>query len=107
MRTKEVLVLFFVFLSGLAQAATPLKDNTLMWAGCGITKKAFMKELAKAYELNGQPKKSLEILDRIMHFYPATKHKDEVQNSFSDKQNISLRQRVEPKTLFMIRVRKH
>jgi len=36
-------------------------------------------QLAKAYELNGQPKKSLEILDRIMHFYPATKHRDEVQ----------------------------
>lgn len=36
-------------------------------------------QLAKAYELNGQPEKSLEILDRIMHFYPATKHRDEVQ----------------------------
>lgn len=36
-------------------------------------------QLAKAYELNGQPDKSLEILDRIMHFYPATKHRDEVQ----------------------------
>ncbi len=36
-------------------------------------------QLAKAYELNGQPRKSLEILDRIIHFYPATKHKDEVQ----------------------------
>lgn len=36
-------------------------------------------QLAKAYELNGQPDKSLEILDRIMHFYPVTKHRDEVQ----------------------------
>jgi len=36
-------------------------------------------QLAKAYELNGQPDKSLEILDRIMHFYPDTKHRDEVQ----------------------------
>lgn len=26
-------------------------DKTLIWAGCGITKKAFMSELAKAYEL--------------------------------------------------------
>ena len=25
-------------------------DNSLVWAGCGITKKAFMAELAKAYE---------------------------------------------------------
>lgn len=25
-------------------------DNTITWAGCGITKKAFMAELAKAYE---------------------------------------------------------
>jgi len=36
-------------------------------------------QLAKAYELNGQPKKSLEILDRIMHFYPNTNYRDEVQ----------------------------
>jgi len=36
-------------------------------------------QLAKAYELNGQPNKSLEILDRIMHFYPHTKYRDEVE----------------------------
>lgn len=36
-------------------------------------------QLAKAYELNGQPKKSLEVLDRIMHFYPNTGYRDEVQ----------------------------
>ena len=36
-------------------------------------------QLAKAYELNGQPEKSLEILDRIIHFYPQTKHRDEVE----------------------------
>jgi len=35
-------------------------------------------QLAKAYELNGQPQKSLEILDRIIHFYPQTKYRDEV-----------------------------
>lgn len=35
-------------------------------------------QLAKAYELNGQPDKSLEILDRIIHFYPNTKYRDEV-----------------------------
>ncbi|MGD8784124.1 MAG: tetratricopeptide repeat protein [Thioalkalispiraceae bacterium] len=36
-------------------------------------------QLAKAYELNGQPKKSLEVLDRTMHFYPNTSYRDEVQ----------------------------
>jgi len=36
-------------------------------------------QLAKAYELNGQPQKSLEILDRIIHFYPQTKYRDEVE----------------------------
>lgn len=36
-------------------------------------------QLAKAYELNGQPKKSLEVLDRVMHFYPNTGYRDEVQ----------------------------
>jgi outer membrane protein assembly factor BamD (BamD/ComL family) len=36
-------------------------------------------QLAKAYELNGQPEKSLEILDRIIHFYPQTKYRDEVE----------------------------
>ncbi|MGD8925334.1 MAG: tetratricopeptide repeat protein, partial [Thioalkalispiraceae bacterium] len=36
-------------------------------------------QLAKAYELNGQPKKSLEVLNRIMHFYPNTSYRDEVQ----------------------------
>ena len=25
-------------------------DNTILWAGCGITKKAFMAELAQAYQ---------------------------------------------------------
>ncbi|MEJ2389800.1 MAG: tetratricopeptide repeat protein [Gammaproteobacteria bacterium] len=36
-------------------------------------------QLAKAYELDGQPDKSLEILDRIMHFYPDTQYRDEVE----------------------------
>ena len=36
-------------------------------------------QLAKAYELNGEPKKSLDVLDRIMDFYPATTYRDEVQ----------------------------
>lgn len=33
-----------------AVVAAPAGDDTLVWAGCGITKKAFMKELAAAYE---------------------------------------------------------
>lgn len=36
-------------------------------------------QLAKAYELDGQPDKSLEILNRIMHFYPNTRYRDEVE----------------------------
>ncbi|UCE90622.1 MAG: phosphate ABC transporter substrate-binding protein [Pseudomonadota bacterium] len=35
----------------MAAAAGPsADDNTIVWAGCGITKKAFMKELSAAYE---------------------------------------------------------
>ena len=31
-------------------AYAAVSDNTMVWAGCGITKKAFMAELAKAYQ---------------------------------------------------------
>lgn len=49
MRSRVVLVVLGVFfISSYASAA--LKDNTLLWAGCGITKKAFMAELAKGFE---------------------------------------------------------
>ncbi|MBD3670418.1 MAG: phosphate ABC transporter substrate-binding protein [Gammaproteobacteria bacterium] len=37
-----------LFLLPVAQASDA--DNTIQWAGCGITKKAFMAELAAAYE---------------------------------------------------------
>jgi phosphate transport system substrate-binding protein len=41
-------------LTGLLVLQTPAHsqsaDNVITWAGCGITKKAFMAELAKAYE---------------------------------------------------------
>lgn len=45
-------VLPCLLFSALATAA-PLSpnNNSLIWAGCGITKKAFMSELAKAYEI--------------------------------------------------------
>lgn len=33
-----------------AASAVMNNDNTISWAGCGITKKAFMAELAKGYE---------------------------------------------------------
>ena len=40
-----------VLIALLATPASALSDNnSIMWAGCGITKKAFMSELAKAYE---------------------------------------------------------
>jgi len=41
-----------VLLAPLLVTAKPLAPigNELIWAGCGITKKAFMKELARAYE---------------------------------------------------------
>ena len=35
---------------GQSPTATKTKVKTLSWSGCGISKKAFMKELAKAYE---------------------------------------------------------
>lgn len=41
--------ILFVCLLSSAHAA-PEGNNVLTWAGCGITKKAFMAELAKAYE---------------------------------------------------------
>ncbi|WP_455210225.1 hypothetical protein, partial [Kaarinaea lacus] len=31
-------------------AVTDIESNVIHWAGCGITKKAFMAELAAAYE---------------------------------------------------------
>jgi len=40
-----------LLIAALASPAAALSDNkSIMWAGCGITKKAFMSELAKAYE---------------------------------------------------------
>lgn len=39
----------FAFLLVIGTTATAA-EKTLVWAGCGITKKAFMAELAKAYE---------------------------------------------------------
>ena len=42
-------------------ASAKVKDNnTILWAGCGITKKAFMAELAQAYEAKTGVKVKLE-----------------------------------------------
>jgi phosphate transport system substrate-binding protein len=45
-------VLFIVLFSGSYScfAASEMQANVIHWAGCGITKKAFMAELAAAYE---------------------------------------------------------
>ena len=37
-------------MNATAASAKIKDDNTILWAGCGITKKAFMAELAQAYE---------------------------------------------------------
>lgn len=37
-------------MNAMAASANVKDDNTILWAGCGITKKAFMAELAQAYE---------------------------------------------------------
>ena len=46
------LLILPVTLSLLTSNATAIEQQgtSLLWAGCGITKKAFMAELAKAYE---------------------------------------------------------
>ncbi|WP_456404937.1 phosphate ABC transporter substrate-binding protein [Thiolapillus sp.] len=57
MKNILIIALGFLFTIGGAQAADNQaastetnESNTLHWAGCGITKKAFMKELAAEYE---------------------------------------------------------
>jgi len=40
----------FLFLTLFVASQTSTASQNLTWAGCGITKKAFMAELAKAYE---------------------------------------------------------
>jgi phosphate transport system substrate-binding protein len=56
--------LFFIILFSFGQVSAAAKsasdDNTITWAGCGITKKAFMKELATAYEKKTGIKISLQ-----------------------------------------------
>ena len=39
-----------IFSANTFSAVSNIDDNVITWAGCGITKKAFMAELAKGYE---------------------------------------------------------
>jgi len=43
------IISFIVFSISLTSAQAKATENVIYWAGCGITKKAFMKELAAAY----------------------------------------------------------
>jgi len=49
MNVRSFSLIFILFFSLITTPFAQKKDNTLLWAGCGITKKAFMKELAAAY----------------------------------------------------------
>ncbi len=49
MNVRSFSLVFILFFSLIITPFAQKKDNTLLWAGCGITKKAFMKELAAAY----------------------------------------------------------
>ena len=48
-RFPRILLIFSAVLLSLSARAATEPDNLITWAGCGITKKAFMKELADAY----------------------------------------------------------
>ena len=47
-------------MNATAASAKIKDDNTILWAGCGITKKAFMAELAQAYQAKTGVKVQLE-----------------------------------------------
>jgi len=49
MSLRSFSFLFILFFSFIITSHATDENNTLSWAGCGITKKAFMKELAAAY----------------------------------------------------------
>ncbi len=48
-RCLRTLLIFSTVLLSLTARAAEDQNNLITWAGCGITKKAFMKELAEAY----------------------------------------------------------
>lgn len=47
---SRILITVTIILSGSHAVMATGDNNSITWAGCGITKKAFMAELAKAYE---------------------------------------------------------
>ena len=49
MNVRSIHLIFILFFGLSLQSLAKGNDNHLSWAGCGITKKAFMKELAAAY----------------------------------------------------------
>jgi len=49
MNVRSFSLIFILFFSFIISPLAQKKDGSLLWAGCGITKKAFMKELASAY----------------------------------------------------------
>ncbi len=52
-KTRLFLTTSFILFISLSFSLTGFAEtdkNTISWAGCGITKKAFMKEISKAYE---------------------------------------------------------
>ncbi|NOZ37883.1 MAG: phosphate ABC transporter substrate-binding protein [Gammaproteobacteria bacterium] len=49
MNVRSFSFIFILFFSLTITSFAQQKGNSLLWAGCGITKKAFMKELASAY----------------------------------------------------------
>ncbi|MGD8784187.1 MAG: phosphate ABC transporter substrate-binding protein [Thioalkalispiraceae bacterium] len=48
--TAVIITTFGSFWPGTAPRASANSNDSIQWAGCGITKKAFMKELATAFE---------------------------------------------------------
>lgn len=50
MRYIAILITSLTLSFSVSTAWSKSDDRTILWAGCGITKKAFMSELAKAYE---------------------------------------------------------
>jgi phosphate transport system substrate-binding protein len=58
--SKKVILLTLLTLCVNPSYAENIDVDTIRWAGCGITKKAFMKELASAYEKKTSVKVILE-----------------------------------------------
>ena len=49
MKSIKLYLVSFIGISFLLSSSATFASETLHWAGCGISKKAFMKEMAKAY----------------------------------------------------------